>query len=122
MPDYARLSLLRYRWQGQTMDLRELIGIIRNDTNWYKAEPYKAMMNALRPIVIETKEVEKDLRGAPLSGADLWKAHLSGADLLKADIFGTFLKGANLSGANLWGANLSKAQLQTANLSRANLW
>ena len=80
------------------------------------------MMNALRPIVIETKEVERDLRGAPLSGADLLKAHLSGADLLKANLSGTYLREANLSGANLWGADLSKAQLQGANLSRANLW
>jgi hypothetical protein len=122
MPDYAKFSLLRYRWQGQTMSLRELIGIIKNDPNWHKVEAYKTMMNALRPIVIETKEVEKDLRGAPLSGADLWKAQLSGADLLKANLSGTYLKEANLSGANLWGADLSKAHLRGANLSKTNLW
>jgi len=122
MPDYAKFSLLRYRWQGQTMSLRDLIGIIKNDSNWHKTEAYKTMMNALRPIVIETKEVEKDLRGAPLSGADLWKAQLPGADLLKANLSATYLKEANLSGANLWGADLSKAHLRGANLSKTNLW
>jgi hypothetical protein len=122
MPDYARNSLLRYRWQGQTMDLRELVGIIRSDTHWYKTEAFRALLCDLRPIVIEAKEVERDLRGAPLSGADLEKANLSGADLLKADLSGAYLKAADLSGANLWGAGLSKAQLQAANFSRANLW
>lgn len=122
MADYAKFSLLRYRWVGQTVNLRELIGILKNDPNWQKTEPYKTLINALRPIVIETKEVDRDLRGAPLSGADLLKAHLSGADLLKANLSGTYLKEANLSGANLWGADLSKANLRGANLSRANLW
>jgi hypothetical protein len=107
---------------GQTINLRDLIGILKNDPNWHKAESYKILMNALRPIVIETKEVDRDLRGAPLSGADLLKAHLSGADLLKANLSGTYLREANLSVANLWGADLSKANLRGANLSRANLW
>jgi hypothetical protein len=122
MPDYAKLSLLRYRWVGQTINLRDLIGILKNDPNWHKAESYKTLMNALRPIVIETKEVDRDLRGAPLSGVDLLKAHLSGADLLKANLSGTYLREANLSVANLWGADLSKANLRGANLSKANLW
>jgi hypothetical protein len=122
MPDYAKFSLLRYRWVGQTMSLRELVGIIKIDPNWHKAEAYKTLMDALRPIVIETKEVERDLRGAPLSGADLLKAHLSGADLLKANLVGAYLREANLSGANLWGADLSKANLRETNLSKANLW
>jgi uncharacterized protein YjbI with pentapeptide repeats len=122
MADYAKLSLLRYRWVGQSINLRELIGNIKSDPNWHKAESYKTIMSALRPIVIETKEVDRDLRGAPLSGADLLKAHLSGADLLKANLSGTYLREANLSGANLWGADLSKANLRGANLSRANLW
>jgi hypothetical protein len=120
--DYAKLSLLRYRWVGQSINLRELIGLLKTDPNWHKAESYKAIMNALRPIVIEAKEVDRDLRGAPLSGVDLLKAHLSGADLLKASLSGTYLREANLSGANLWGADLSKANLRGANLSRANLW
>jgi hypothetical protein len=122
MSDYAKFSLLRYRWVGQTMSLREMINIIKNDPNWHKARSYKDLMNALRPILVESKEVDRDLRGAPLSGADLLKAHLSGADLLKADLAGTYLREANLSGANLWGANLSKANLRKTNLSRANLW
>jgi len=122
MADYAKFSLLRYRWVGQTISLRDLIGILKNDPNWHKAEPYRTLMNGLRPIVIETKEVHRDLRGAPLSGVDLLKAHLSGADLLKANLSGTYLREANLSVANLWGADLSKANLRGANLSRANLW
>jgi uncharacterized protein YjbI with pentapeptide repeats len=122
MPDYAKFSLLRYRWVGQTMSLRELIDIIKSNPNWQKTEVYKTLINALRPIVIETKEAERDLRGAPLSGIDLLKAHLSGADLLKANLSGTYLREANLSGANLWGADLSKANLRGATLSGANLW
>ena len=59
MADYAKLSLLRYRWVGQTINLLDLIGILKNDPNWHKAESYKTLMNALRPIVIETKEVDR---------------------------------------------------------------
>jgi hypothetical protein len=122
MPDYAKFSLLRYRWVGQTTDLRDMISVIKSNPNWHKTEIYKNLMNALRPILIEAKEVDKDLRGAPLSGADLLKAHLAGADLLKANLVGTYLREANLSGANLWGADLSKANLRGTNFSRANLW
>jgi hypothetical protein len=122
MADYAKLSLLRYRWVGQAINLRELVGILKSDPNWHKTESYRNIMTALRPIVIEAKDVDRDLRGAPLSGADLLKAHLSGADLLKASLSGTYLREANLSAANLWGADLSKANLRGANLSRANLW
>lgn len=121
MADYAKLSLLRYRWVGQTINLRELIGTLKSNPDWHKAEFYKTIMNALRPIVIETKEVDRDLRGAPLSGADLLKANLSRADLLKANLSGTYLREADLSGANLWGADLTRANLRGANLSRANL-
>ncbi len=122
MADYAKLSLLRYRWVGQATNLRDLASILKSDPDWHKAESYKSIMNALRPIVIEAKDVDRDLRGAPLSGVDLLKAHLSGADLLKASLSGTYLREANLSGANLWGADLSKANLRGSNLSKANLW
>ena len=122
MADYAKFSLLRYRWVGQTMSLREMIYTIKSDPDWHKTETYKILMNALRPLLIDTKGGERDLRGAPLSGVDLLKAHLSGADLLKANLSGTYLREANLSGSNLWGADLSKANLRGANLSRANLW
>jgi len=122
MPDYAKLSLLRYRWVEQTMNLREMTSIIKGNADWHKTETYKIMMKALRPLLIEAKPVQRDLRGAPLSGADLSKAKLSGADLLKANLSDAFLKEANLSEANLWEADLSKAQLKGANLSRANLW
>jgi hypothetical protein len=122
MNDYAKSSLFRYRWAGQTVSLREMISIIKRDANWHKTEAYKSLINALRPLLMDAKEVERDLRGAPLSGADLWKANLSRADLLKANLSGAYLREANLSGANLWGADLSRAQLKGANLSRTNLW
>ena len=122
MTDFAKFSLLRYRWVGQTTGLREMIFTIKSDPNWHKTEAYKTLINALRPLLIDTKGGERDLRGAPLSGVDLLKAHLSEADLLKANLSGTYLREANLSGSNLWGADLSKANLRGANLSRANLW
>lgn len=122
MNDYAKSSLFRYRWTGQTLSLREVVAIIKREPNWYRTEAYKSLINALRPILVNGKEVEKDLRGAPLSGADLWKANLSGADLLKANLSGAYLREAELSGANLWGADLSRAKLKGANLSKTNLW
>ena len=52
------------------------------------------------------------MRGAVLSGANLYGAVLSGANLSRAV----------LSGANLSGANLSRADLSRADLSGANLY
>ena len=122
MVDYAKNLLFRYRWSGQTAGFQEIISAIKNNPDWHKLENYKALMESLRPVVIDTKVVEKDLRGAPLSGADLVKANLSRTDLLKANLSGAHLMEANLSGANLWGADLSRASLKGANLSGANLW
>jgi uncharacterized protein YjbI with pentapeptide repeats len=122
MVDYAKNLLFRYRWAGQTTGLQEMILTIKNDPDWHKSENYKALTELLRPMVIDSKVVERDLRGAPLSGADLVRANLSRTDLLKANLCGAHLKEANLSGANLWGADLSRASLRGANLSGANLW
>jgi hypothetical protein len=122
MVGYAQNSLFKYRWAGHTQGMQEVICIIKGDPNWHKSESYKALIDELRPLLIDVEIVERDLRGAPLSGADLLKANLSRTDLLKANLSGTHLQGANLAGANLWGADLSKAQLQGADLSGANLW
>ena len=67
-----------------------------------------------------------NLRGANLSEANLIRANLNGASLREANLRGAELheanlRGANLQGANLSGADLSVASLFTANLSGANL-
>ncbi|EGJ31428.1 MULTISPECIES: pentapeptide repeat-containing protein [Moorena] len=61
------------------------------------------------------------LKGANLTGLNLFKVDLSGADLSEVDFSKTSLYKANLSGANLYKANLSTAILQEADLSKANL-
>ncbi len=76
-----------------------------------------------------------DLRGADLSGRDLYQAvpgeYFGGIDLLGADLSGANLEratlawagltGATLRGANLNGANLMNATLHGANVGEANL-
>jgi hypothetical protein len=68
----------------------------------------------------------KNLEGANLSCAYLYKAilietNLTGANLYKANLTGANLTGAILEGANLSEANLERAILEGANLSGANL-
>jgi hypothetical protein len=60
------------------------------------------------------------LRGANLSGANLYIANLGGADLYYANLRGADLSRADLSGANLYIANLRDANLRGANLRGAN--
>ena len=67
-----------------------------------------------------------ELRGAYLSGADLFDVNLVAADLRGADLGGANLNSADLSRADLSGANLLGADLSDANLcgtdfSNANL-
>ena len=67
-----------------------------------------------------------ELRGAYLSGMDLFNADLASADLRGADLGGSRLinadlSGADLRGSNLYGADLSDAKLVGADLSGANL-
>ena len=64
---------------------------------------------------------EANLRGADLSGANLYGANLREANLYGANLYGANLRGANLREANLRGANLSGANLYRANLREANL-
>ena len=61
-------------------------------------------------------DIDPDLSGACLSGADLHLAHLGGACLI-----GAHLNRANLGNANLTGADLTGADLRGANLRRAYL-
>ena len=126
---------LRYRWVGHEEKLKELISIIQIDANWHKSEVYRTLMNEVEPPfgseVHRTlmnkvgpsleKLLERDLMGAPLSGAELYNASLAGANLFEGDLSKAELAGADLSRAGLIGANLSGANLLKANLSGANL-
>ena len=62
--------------------------------------------------VLDVWDVHRFVRGAELSGANLYGADLSGANLY----------GANLSGADLSGANLSGANLRYANHNSRTTW
>jgi Pentapeptide repeats (8 copies) len=63
----------------------------------------------------------EDLRGALLSGADLFDANLAGTDLRGADLSDALLSEADLRAADLSGANLVGADLSEANLCGADL-
>lgn len=67
------------------------------------------------------QEVQKQMRGAALSHADLEDKDLSGVDLTDADLSHARLRGAVLRGANLHWANLQYADLAGSDLSHANL-
>jgi uncharacterized protein YjbI with pentapeptide repeats len=84
----------------------------------------------------KNRNIEPDLRGADLIGANLVKsnfrgawldraalggAYLNDADLSGAHLFGALLTGADLGGANLSGADLGRASIGAANLDGANL-
>lgn len=91
----------------------------------------------LRPYWVAAHDGEfANLRGAPLShaqlrGASLGEAHLEHADLFAADLRQTNLtfailqdadlNSADLTGASLWGADLRNADLRGAKLGGANL-
>jgi hypothetical protein len=61
------------------------------------------------------------LRGADLSGANLFAAHLEGINLFAANLRGANLCVARLEGANLEWADLHEANLEWADLRGANL-
>ncbi len=61
------------------------------------------------------------LQGVDLRGAQLQGAGLAGAQLQRVDLLSAQLQGANLMGAQLQGANLRFAQLQGVDLSGAQL-
>ena len=72
------------------------------------------------------KDVQIDLSGADLGGADLsftnlFNANLVGADLSGADLSAAYLIGANLCNTDLSGADFSAATLIDVNLSYADL-
>jgi TIR domain/Pentapeptide repeats (8 copies) len=63
-----------------------------------------------------------DLRTANLNMAYLVSADLNEAKLINAGLGGAKLIGAHLDGANLSGSSLRAANLRDAYLTRANLW
>ncbi len=65
--------------------------------------------------------IDKNQRGADLSGRDFTNADLAGFDLTGADLSRARLNGADLSNASLRGANLQEALLVGADLTRADL-
>ena len=72
--------------------------------------------DARRNAVVEILRVDRDFRGAALSGLDL-----AGYDLTAADLRGADLSNADLSRARLWGAQLEGASLAGAKLAGADL-
>lgn len=69
----------------------------------------------------ENAWIALDLRGAELSGMDLWRVNLTNVDLRESILYGTNLSEANLSGTNLREADLSEANLYRVDLSQAHL-
>jgi hypothetical protein len=69
----------------------------------------------------ENPDIDPDLSGANLLGANLRSADLSGANLQEADLSGANLREANLTEANLGYASLVEANLSAANLGYASL-
>jgi uncharacterized protein YjbI with pentapeptide repeats len=121
-----QLTKLQERWIGHEKELQELVSTIKTDPNWHQTKTYKSLLEALGPFPEGVDEVPKDLRGVPLSGADLSEAHLSetdlsGAILDKANLTDAFLFETNLSGAFLGSTNLSGAYLIEADLTDAYL-
>ncbi len=72
-------------------------------------------------LLIEVKDIKKDLIGANLYKANLGGADLRGADLREVDLIGANLYRADLRGANLFGANLYGAEFRGADLEGADL-
>lgn len=74
----------------------------------------------------ENRQIEPDLSGANLIGADLSEADLLQVNLSEANLSGAYLVkgdfiGANLMKANLYRANLSWGNLTAVDLTEANL-
>ena len=75
----------------------------------------------------DNPDVEIDLSGANLLGANLSEANFTNADLsetnlTRAILFDVDLEWADISGANLSEANLTNAGISGANLRGATLW
>ena len=111
----------------------------------HKSKPSEEVQSLLTLLFVQEHDVFKDLQinlqGSWLNGADLWEArlekafltkvylqganlsfiHLQGADLNSANLRGVDLNGANLRGADLNSANLQGADLSLAQCQEANL-
>ena len=76
-----------------------------------EAELNKILSNHKLWLMDEPNGIRADLKGANLSGANLWNADLRYADLSGADLRGADLRYAILEGANLSGADLRDAKI-----------
>ena len=96
----------------------------------HNSKPSEEIQSLLTLLFVQEHEVFKDLQinlqGSWLKGADLRKARLqgailTGAHLQEANLSRAYLQGADLEDAQLQGANLYEAHLQGADLSLAQL-
>ena len=92
----------------------------------YKEKPSEEVQSLLTLLFVQDHKVFKDLQanlqGSFLNGADLTRAHLQGANLRRAHLQGADLRRAHLQGAYLGGARLQRAYLGGAYLQGAYLW
>ncbi len=113
-------SYLHHRTYSKTLDLK-FAQLQRADLRDAELD---AELQGANLMGAQLQEV--GLRGAQLQGANLWSAQLQGVDLRGAQLQGAGLAGAQLQrvdllSAQLQGANLMGAQLQGANLRFAQL-
>jgi serine/threonine-protein kinase len=115
---------LRSRWRTAQPLLTQALTLCREGGAWAAALadlPFSGEVDGRR-----------DLRGAPLAGANLAGADLTGADLAGADLRGTDLSEASLIRANLsevrateatfWRAELVETVFEGADLAKANFY
>ena len=116
-----QLEWLKHRWKRYEEELKALIPVVKSDQRWYESKEYKALMAKLEHLPDGTEDVERDLRGAELKGANLSRANLRGTDLSGANLSLADLSGANLVNAVLFTANMISVRLRGATLNRACL-
>ena len=99
----------------------------RKKHRWKPSEEVQSLLTLLFVRQYEVfEDLQINLQGSWLNGADLWKGQLQGADLnkahlQKASLVMAHLQGAFLNGAQLQAANLDGAQMEGTFLSDARL-
>jgi hypothetical protein len=126
-PGVFHATLEPHKWNGSRVWIVALYGKVECEANTYKLGALKREFigevlahEAMDPR-IGIKLGRKDLAGADLRYANLYKVNLSEASLYMADFSGAYLYMANLSEASLNKASLYRADLGGANLSGADL-
>lgn len=94
---------------------------IGEDEYVVRAAIVSVLRNKLHRWRLKDENLQVDLRGARLRGANLAGVDLRGAVLVATNFAGTKLMRADLSGANLSSANLCGTDLQEARLDGADL-